>query len=113
MCSICKLNFEFSNIRYSNDGKTIVCRECYVKFTKADNKTAKVRNEKTGHATLQLSDADRIRVMCVDCRYKFSIKKEPRTAPICPYCGKNRLTKYEDLTADKILNDASRDKNFY
>ena len=113
MCTICKFSFGFDNMTYSSDGKKLICKDCYNIIAKRDNKL-KIDAEKGNKSAAGQSAAqDSIKVMCVDCKYKFFLRKESRIVPKCPYCSKNRLAKYDELTADKLINEVSRDKNFY
>ena len=115
MCEICKFSFGFDSMTYSTDGKKLICKDCYNIIAKRNDKPTLGENKAQSPAASQLSSAtpDRINVMCVDCEYKFSLRKESRITPICPYCSKNRLAKYDELTADNLLNQVSRDKSFY
>ncbi|MBI2208123.1 hypothetical protein HYU50_01365 [Candidatus Woesearchaeota archaeon] len=115
MCTICKLSFGFDSMTYSSDGKKLICKNCYNIIAKRNDKPALGENKARSPGASQLSSAtlDSIKVMCVDCKYKFFLRKGSRIAPICPYCSKNRLAKYDELTADNLINEVSRDKNFY
>ncbi|MFH2028348.1 MAG: hypothetical protein ABIJ08_04380 [Nanoarchaeota archaeon] len=96
-CGSCKKKFKFEDIRYASDGKRLVCKTCFHPVKK--------------ETTKYVSDDDkeeRIRVICVNCRYKFSIKKKLTSKPICPYCGKGNLMK-DQTTAENILKDISED----
>lgn len=96
-CELCKEEFPFENIKYASDGKKIVCVGCYNK------KSQKKKEEKQ-----QIENApELIRLICVDCRYKFSFKKGSKLKLMCPYCGKNRLMK-DDVTAEKLIEEASQ-----
>lgn len=114
MCGICKFNFGFDNMTYSSDGKKLICKDCYNIIAKRNDKPALSENKAQSQTASQLpSMQDSINVMCLDCKYKFSLKTGSRIAPICPYCSRNKLTKYDELTADNLLNEVSRDKHFY
>ena len=100
-CQTCKSEFDFKNIRYGPDGKTIFCVGC---FCKLRNKEA----EKTNIRQSQITDnSEKIKVICIDCRYKFSLTKGSRIKPLCPYCGKGNLMK-DGTTAEKLVEEASK-----
>ena len=101
-CSLCKLQFPSSRMRYASDGKKLVCLECFSKLYKKRQDTARESYEYKPAATLNTP----IMVICTHCRYKFHYKSNFK--PICPYCGKAGLKKYEEFTAQKII-DSSRD----
>ena len=99
-CTICKREFQYKDIRYSHDGKKIVCISCYSQLKDDAPKKTEIKIE-----TPALPET--VRIICRDCRYKFSLKKAPRTNVICPYCGGNNLMK-DEITADKLLEEASQ-----
>jgi len=37
-CSACKKKFRFKNIKYAQDGKTVLCTECYEDSIKKEQK---------------------------------------------------------------------------
>ena len=114
MCTICKLSFGFDGMTYSSDGKKLICKDCYNLIAKRNEKPV-LGESKARRTDSQLSSAapDSVKVMCVDCKYKFFLRKGSRIAPICPYCSKSRLAKYDELTADNLINEVSGDKSFY
>ena len=112
-CSLCTLQFPSNNIRYASDGKKLICVGCFNKVYK--KKQQDVTKEKSyeypkeypkqslePRATLNKP----ILVICMHCKYKFHYKANFK--PICPYCGKFGLKKYEEFTAQKILNDSAK-----
>lgn len=115
MCTICKFSFGFDSMTYTTDGKKLICKNCYNIIAKRNDKSALEANKARSPGASQSSSVapDSVKVMCVDCKYKFFLRTQSRIAPICPYCGKSRLAKYDELTADNLLNEVSRDKNFY
>ena len=110
-CAHCTGEFQFGNIRYTNDGKRIVCLDCYNRLTKSSQITKKEykKTGKTEIASEIASDiaADSIKLICVNCRYKFSLKKATRAAIMCPYCGGNSLMR-DDISADKLIDELSQ-----
>jgi hypothetical protein len=100
MCAVCRKNFAFEDIRYSNDGKRILCLSCYGQAPK-NNKTTKIiisENKK---------QCDESKFICVNCRYKFSLKKSTKIALVCPYCGKDKIAKDESKSAAELVDEAS------
>ncbi|MBI2135366.1 hypothetical protein HYU09_05215 [Candidatus Woesearchaeota archaeon] len=115
MCEICKFSFGFDNMAYSSDGKKLICKNCYNIIAKRNDKPTLEESRIKSSVALQLplSVPDRVNMMCVDCKYKFSLKTGSRIAAVCPYCSKGRLAKYDELTADNLINEVSNSKNFY
>lgn len=103
MCSLCRGKFQFENIRYSKDGKNIVCVTCYSSFPKRDNNKSK-------KYIAVYPKSENIKLVCLDCNYHFSLKKKSRVHIRCPYCSGIRLTK-DDITADELLEEVSNLKN--
>ena len=106
ICTICKGKFQFGDIRYSSDGKRIVCRGCYDKVKKDDN----IKKKKGEPKGTKKSDATKL--ICIDCRYKFSWSKASRINLVCPYCGSKRLMRNEN-TAEKLVEEASQSSDYY
>lgn len=98
-CARCKREFNFENIKYDSNNK-LICLECLDKQQKIDKKE-KSALEKAG-------EGESINFICVDCRFKFSVRKGSQKDIKCPYCGKTKLMlvkKYKD--EDDLIKDAS------
>ena len=108
-CALCTLKFSFDKIKYSKDGKKLICIDCYNKIMKKDQKAQANENKQNFERRPRASQPkeEGIKVICVKCNYKFFYK--PKLKPMCPYCGGNKLRKYEDLTAEKLIKESSRD----
>ena len=98
LCSVCKNKFAFKDVKYSKDGKELVCKGCYQKISEKKEKKQEVKGSAIEEKAIKL--------ICVKCRYKFSYKKGSRVKLICPYCGSNKLMR-DDTTADKIIQEVS------
>ena len=103
ICDICKGEFKFEDIKYGKDGKKVLCKSCYTKNLKPDKKDEKSANQ---------ADPDKVKVICMGCRYKFSLKKKTTTNPTCPYCGKSNLM-IDNTTAEKLIEDVSSNSSRY
>lgn len=99
-CKVCQFEFPFEKVVYSNDGKKLLCRDCKRIFE--CSKTQKAGENKTKST----GSDENIHLICVDCRYKFKLKKKPNMKLECPYCGKDKLIKDEG-TAQKIIDEVS------
>ena len=98
-CTRCKREFDFDNIKYDDNHK-LVCIECLEKQRKIERKE-KLKLEKA-------EEGEAIDFICVDCRFKFSVRKGSQKAIKCPYCGKTRLMlvkKYKD--EDDLIKDSA------
>jgi len=111
-CSLCKLEFPSAKMRYAHDGKKLICIECYNKVYKKKPQEQTAAKEKVSYEYSRQTPAPRailnkpLLVICTHCRYKFNYKANFK--PFCPYCGKSALKKYEEFTAQNILNDATK-----
>ena len=100
-CEACKGKFQVENIRYSKDGKTVVCVDCYNQVKTADKSKKKIEI-----SPVSSKISDMIKVICVDCRYKFTVRNPADKVKInCPYCGKNRIMR-DETTASKLIKEA-------
>lgn len=97
-CTKCNGSFPFESIKY-NEEKNLVCVDCHGKSAKNIDAGLK-------------SDSGIIKFICVDCRYHFSLRKDSKINRLCPYCGKGKLM-VDDATADKLIDEASKDKSSY
>src|SRR3989338_7173455 len=105
-CALCTLKFPFEKIKYSTDGKRIICIDCYSKLTKNNQKTDELKRRVNPNSMAQY-EGKGIEVMCANCNYKFHYK--PNFKPTCPYCSGNKIVKYENITANNLLQEASTD----
>lgn len=106
-CTLCTLKFPFDKVKYSKDGKRLICVECYNKILKKDQKDEEARQRKEARYASQ-PEGEAVKVMCVNCSYKFFYRPKPHLKPKCPYCSGNKIRRYEELTAEKLLNEASK-----
>ena len=67
-CNVCKEEFPFEGIKYSKGGDGTVCKSCYEKDIE------KKAKEKSTSAIVE----DIIRVICMDCNYRFSWRKKSK-----------------------------------
>lgn len=102
MCDQCKGKFDFGSIRYTNDGKKLVCLDCHDKLKKA---LQEKKPEIIGAAE-PLSDV--VKVICVKCRYKFTLRRQSRARVMCPYCSGNNIIR-DDTTAERLLEEVSEE----
>lgn len=103
ICNVCGKKFPFENIRYSIDGKRILCIGCHNKVMESKEKKRAVK------FSAAKEPSDSIKIVCLDCKYHFSIRKGSKVRLRCPYCGNNRLAK-DNLTAEKLIEEVSKDK---
>lgn len=98
-CELCKDEFPFESIRYSSDGKKVVCMDCFSKSLKEQKKKV---DEK------QIKEIPRsVKLICSDCSYRFYFRVGSKVKLICPYCGKSNIRK-DDLTAEKLIEEISQ-----
>lgn len=109
LCSACKKKFRFKNIRYAQDGKTVLCTDCYEDSIKKD---AQKKKEIEAIQTKEVGEERIIKIICVNCRYKFSYRKVSGIKLMCPYCAGNNLMR-DETTADRLVEEASRSNEAY
>ena len=101
ICNVCNKKFPFENIRYSIDGKRILCIDCY-------NKVAE-KQEKKKETYSAVKEPESVKLVCLDCKYHFSIKKGSKVKLRCPYCSNSNLAK-DDMTAERLIEEVSQGK---
>ncbi len=97
-CSRCKKEFDFDHIKYDADNR-LLCVDCLAKQEKIEKKE-KLSVEKAG-------EGETVNFICVECRFKFPVKKGSQKEIKCPYCGKRRLMivkRYKD--EDDLIKDS-------
>lgn len=102
-CCICKFDFPFEKVKYSADGKRLVCVSCHEKLSKKSQEDAQSERF-IGTSNRRFPRPESIEVICTNCSYKFYYRKPLK--PICPYCGNTSLKQYQDLTAQNLINDS-------
>ncbi|MBI2651122.1 hypothetical protein HYX01_01505 [Candidatus Woesearchaeota archaeon] len=107
LCTLCKGKFSIEGIRYNSEGK-VVCVNCSTQSFKQESPT--IREDKESFSANPNPDV--VPVICIDCRYKFSIRKNSRVRIACPYCGKKNLIR-DDTTADELIKQVSQIKDRY
>ena len=98
-CSRCRKDFDFDHIKYDSENR-LICVECLEKQEKIEKKE-KVAVEHAGHGEI-------INFICVECRFKFPVKKGSQKEIKCPYCGKRKLMivkRYKD--EDDLIKDST------
>ncbi|MBI2549130.1 hypothetical protein HYW21_07310 [Candidatus Woesearchaeota archaeon] len=107
-CVSCKGDFPFEQVKYSPDGKKrILCQSCLNKTVREEaSRKASVARRSTLPSHI-FSESGASRMICIKCRYSFSLKKASRLKPLCPYCGSNQVM-VNNQTAGKILDEVSR-----
>lgn len=95
------------SIRYDTNGRDLICSDCYRE--KINKKSANISASSTARKE---EVKDRIKVICTDCRYKFSIKPGSNVALRCPYCGKNRLVK-DQTSVDELIREVAEKGEVY
>ena len=99
-CKRCNKNISFKEVRYKNNGKDLICKDCYDIVV---NKKLVSDNPKPEQKTLE-GDTAKKRFMCFKCRYNFTYK--PSRAKLrCPNCGREELLK-NNYTASRLLKEA-------
>lgn len=89
-CTRCLKEQSIDNVRYADDGKFIICLDCYAKLHPERLKTSvktPVLPPKVGE---QKKPSDN-QFRCTHCNYRFKSKKDITAVPQCPYCGKTDI----------------------
>src|SRR3989344_341016 len=118
-CSLCKGKFSFENVKYSNDGKRLICVPCYNEVMRNTGKKAPVladgrivqpirfKSSVMQQPTPLPAPASMVKLVCLDCNYRFAYKKYSEANLRCPYCARTHLT-YDDANAQNLIAEASR-----
>jgi len=101
-CSRCKKEFNFNSIKHDED-KSLICVECLEKKLKFKKKSLEPERPE---------EKEKIDYICLNCRFKFSIKKDSQKMPKCPYCSKTKLMVVKKYKDENDLIKDSTDPRF-
>ncbi len=97
-CTRCKKEFDFEQIKYDRR-RNIVCVSCLPNLKKIEAKEDE---------QIQKKEERKIdKFECLECRFKFKVRRDSQQSFKCPYCGKTKLMgirKYKD--ENDLINDA-------
>jgi DNA-directed RNA polymerase subunit RPC12/RpoP len=102
ICRKCRQKVSINSVRYDQNGRDLICMECYDKQSWAMKKagfaerrdpapTVKLATPKETKPIKPKKPSEKSRYICTSCNYKFSISKDSTQARRCPYCGKDTL----------------------
>ncbi len=91
ICTECKQKVSLNNVRYAPNGRDLMCVPCVQRGPKGKQKPV----------------ADREKYHCLQCNYKFSIRKDSKLTRRCPFCASENITLPEIFTAEGVLADVT------
>jgi len=100
-CSRCKKEFNFDNVKYDNH-RSLVCVGCLGNQKELNKK--ELDSEKP-------DEIKTIKLICLQCRFKYSVRKGSPKSLKCPYCGKINVMivkKYKD--ENDLIEDSMNPK---
>ncbi|MAG92004.1 hypothetical protein CMO83_04985 [Candidatus Woesearchaeota archaeon] len=103
-CSRCKKEYNFNSIKYTKD-RSIICVNCLGNQQQLEKKEVKIGKP---------DEQKKVNFICLNCRFKFSVRKGSPKALKCQFCGKTRLMvvkRYKD--EDDLINDSMDSKFDY
>ncbi|HLG23596.1 MAG TPA: hypothetical protein VI564_01565 [Candidatus Nanoarchaeia archaeon] len=100
-CSRCKKEFNFNNIKYDSDN-LLVCLECI------KNKVPPIAKKKESKP----EQPDKLNFICLECRFKFNIKREQLNSAKCPFCSKRRMMLVKRYKDENDLIEDSMNPRF-
>lgn len=95
-CGKCSRTIEREDLRIDLDGNRYICNVCF-DLMKKQREALEAKSKESE------KPVERVRLICVSCRYKFSLNKGTRVVPSCPYCGNNKVIK-DELKMNKVLS---------
>ena len=103
LCTRWREKFPFEQIRYDRNNK-LVCKGCLGILEKEEAKKERMNAQ----------DFAKIHFICLNCRFKFSIRRNAQQKLKCPYCNKTALMhvkKYKN--EDDLINEAMDERFDY
>lgn len=99
-CKRCNRKVAFKYVHYNNNGKDLLCVDCYtttVKKQLVSDKQTEVQKTISGKVAKE-------KYLCTKCRYHF-MYKQSEAALQCPNCGHREVLK-DNYNAEKLLQEA-------
>jgi DNA-directed RNA polymerase subunit RPC12/RpoP len=103
LCTRCREKFSFDKIRYDRNHK-IVCKGCL----------GILEREEAQKERMGARDFEKVNFICLNCRFKFSVRRSSQQNLKCPYCNKTALMhvkKYK--TEDDLISEATDERFDY
>ena len=97
-CDRCKEYTDTNAMKYSKDGKKLLCIKCYTELYEGQINVEKKQEDNP------LSQ----HYICRKCRYKFKFKKDSYTKVNCPYCRSEDIEPINKLDADFLIGEAAK-----
>lgn len=115
ICKKCKQKVSLDKVRYDQNGRDLICFECYDK-TQWAMKKAGFAERPDPSPTVKLvtpakkpvekpKNVEKVKYICSMCKYRFSLKKDGEAAKRCPYCGKDSLEE-DNFNLNELISDS-------
>jgi hypothetical protein len=116
ICKKCRQKIPLDRVRYDQNGRDLICLDCYDKlqwamkkagFAERKDPSPSVRLTPPKEKPVQKPKAqvDKQKYICMNCRYKFSLRKDGEHVKRCPYCGKDNLEE-DNFNIHKLIEES-------
>jgi rubrerythrin len=103
-CASCKKRVLVHSMKYSKDGRGLICEECTLK----QGSGAKLKIKTPTFSAPAVQTTNKIVYVCKVCSFKFSRGADFRGPKLCPNCGRDTIIYDLPNKADDLLRELER-----
>ncbi|MEK6886835.1 MAG: hypothetical protein AABW88_03305 [Nanoarchaeota archaeon] len=107
-CNGCRSRVGLASMKYSKDGKGLICESCYNKQTSGISVNIKPQ---TFNRPIDTTPKKKIEFFCKNCSFKWSRALDFRGPKLCPGCGRNSIMYNLPNDADELLRELDKMDN--
>jgi hypothetical protein len=104
-CNSCRNRVSLAQMRYSKDGKGLICETCY---DKQNNGVSIKVKQQTFIRPIDTTPKKKVEFFCKNCSFKWSRGIDFRGPRLCPSCGKDTVMYNLPNDADELLRELDR-----
>lgn len=105
-CNSCRTRVQLASMRYSKDGKGLICESCWNKQNKGVD--LKVIPQTTFTRPIDTAPRKKVEYFCKNCSFKWSRALDFRGPKLCPGCGRDTVMYNLPNDADELLRELDR-----
>ena len=105
-CSACKNRVLLGSMRYSKDGKGLICEDCLNKQNNGVN--LRVKPQTTFKRPVDVTPRKKVDFICKSCSFRWNRAIDFRGPKLCPNCGRDSIVYNLPNDADELLRELDR-----
>ena len=105
-CNSCRNRVSLESMRYSKDGRGLICESCWNK--QSTGVSIKVKPQTTFSRQSHTGSKKKVEYFCKNCSFKWSRGLDFRGPKLCPGCGRDTVMYNLPNDADELLKELDR-----